>query len=303
MPRTTGVFVKRAAKRKRSNRRVAKRRVKRRLTNAKIKDIVSRKKRDTMLAYSPFQNAGSTGTLTLPIRGQSFQKRGGTEFPHFNLWCASYRKLATTDFDSVRTARSVYLKGLSETYRVEVFNAPWQWRRIVFRTKDRFIGANAQSPTYATPAIGGFASSNVRMVGQGLTTPGQPAFTFEGQTTAVPIEGIVFKGATGVDWVNPFNAPIDKQRIKLLSDQKFRVASGNESGAAKIKKFYTPLNTTITYDDDEAGVEQFTSGFASDSDKWGNVYVLDIFWNEAGDDASLNDMLWTANSTMYWHEH
>ncbi len=301
MPRTTGVFVKRVAKRKRSNKRVAKRRVKRRLTNAKLKDIVSRKKRDTMGSVTA---VGGVSPYPVPgVRGQSFAQRPGfSDSPHFNLWCASYRIQNTTPFDTVRNQPTVYMKGLKDTYRIEIQNAAWQWRRVVFASHERFVGTNLASATYAQQTIGGAATANNRIVGQGAT-PGQPSISIEGQTAQVDVQDIVFRGNRGIDWINVFMAPVDTRRVKLLSDQKFRLSSGNESGAAKVKNFYTPINKTLIYDDDELGINQGTSGFASSAGGVGNIYVMDVFWNETGGDQTEAGMNWNANATLYWHEH
>lgn len=303
MPRTTGVFVKRAAKRKRSNRRVVKRRVKRRLTNAKLKDIVSRKKRDTMTAYSSFGSPTAPFALP-PVRGTSFSPRTAAEQPHFNLWCASYRPLAAAAYDSGRNMQSVYVKGLSDRYRIEIENAPWEWRRIVFMSQTRYTGTASTTRTFLTdPSIGSRTVANMRVVGQG-TTNGQPSISVvQNPSVGVDLFDVIFKGQRGIDWVNYFTAKTDTSLIKVLSDKKFRLGSGNESGAAKVKKFYTPVNKTLVYDDDEAGVDQNGSGFTAAGAKNGNIYVLDMFWNEAGNDPTAAGMTWSADATYYWHEH
>lgn len=298
MPRTTGVFVKRRAKRAKKTRR---RKATRKLTNRKLKDIVSRKKRDTMCSWSPHNNA----TLPVPLgpRGLEFQHRPSTtDNPHFNLWCASFRHCSANQLDSTRTARSIYMKGLSDTYRVEIRNAPWEWRRIVFASQVRFIGDNSQSATHLPDqSFADRTAANCRVVGQGVN-PGQPSITIEGTTGGIDPFDIIFAGTRGIDWTSYFTAPTDKGTIRVLSDKKFRIASGNESGAAKIKKFYTPVNKMLHYDDDESGTEQQTNGWISQSAKLGNIYVLDMFWNEAGQDTSFADMVWNAESVMYWHE-
>lgn len=298
MPRTTGVFLKRRTKRVAKTRRRKATRKARKLTNAKIKDITSRKKRDTMISYAP------TTATVLPVRGQSYNQRPGfTDSPHFNLWCASYRGLKEADFDSTRTAQRVFLKGLSETYRVEIQNGPWQFRRIVFATKDRYVGGDTFSATFNTDNISGLNTANNRIIGQGAAA-GQPKIALlAAPTTQIDIQDIVFKGLRGVDWTNVFLAPVDRTRVKLISDQKFRISSGNDSGAAKVKKFYTPINKMMTYDDEEVGLGQVGSGWSSDSQGIGNIYVMDVFWNEVGGDQTDDTMTWNTNATLFWHEH
>lgn len=254
-----------------------------------------------MPAWSPTGSA--TTPRAPPVRGVTFAHRSSAaEQPHFNLWCASQRKLSVSALDSARNTQSVYVKGLMDTYRIEIQNAPWEWRRIVFATKARMVGGNDQSQTYLQSlSFEDRTAANARVVGQG-TAAGQPAIQIEGTGTGIDAFDDVFKGLRGVDWTNYFTASTDKSLIKVLSDKRFRVSSGNESGAAKVKKFYTPINKTLVYDDQENGTDQLTNGWSSNSAGIGNIYVLDMFWNEAGGDITVADMIWTAESTMYWHE-
>jgi hypothetical protein len=298
MPRTTGVFVKRRAKRVAKTRR---RKRTRKLTNRKLKDIVSRKKRDTMCGWSPHDSANNP--LPTPVRGLEFGHRpNASDNPHFNLWCASYRQLGIAAFDTTRNTQRVFVKGLKDTYRLEIQNAPWEWRRLVFSTHTRYVGGNAQSATYLpNNSFGAKVAANSRVVGQG-TEPGQPAINLEGTSTGIDAFDDIFRGQRGVDWNSYFTAPPDTNLIKVFSDKKFRIASGNESGAAKVKKFYTPINKTIVYDDEEQGTDQVTNGWVSQACKTGNIYVLDMFWNETGADTTFANMRWNAEATFYWHE-
>jgi hypothetical protein len=116
------------------------------------------------------------------------------------------------------------------------------------------------------------------------------------------IDGIIFKGAKGVDWNDPIVAPVDTRRVSLKYDKCITVRSGNANGAVLEKKLWHGMNKNLVYDDDETGDSESTSYSSVDSKPgMGDYYVLDII--QAGTGGTTGDaILVQANSTLYWHE-
>lgn len=238
------------------------------------------------VSRNPYTLSGATGTqvcIFMPTAMDLDTNTGGN----------------TITQESVRTATTCYIKGFSETLRIQTSSQlPWFWRRIVFRAK------NSNFYQYAT------ADSPLSTVGPAyveVTTQGMQRLwmnqTINGANQSLAnIEGYMFKGAFTVDWDDRLTAKIDTRRIDLISDRTTTIRSGNAAGSVKSVKHYIPYNHNLVYDDDETG-KDMVSRYGSVNDKQGNgdLLIYDIFQPGAG--GTTADLLQVVgNATLYWHE-
>lgn len=220
---------------------------------------------------------------------------------HMTLQCPSHRFLSPNNaaYLSYRTDTRPFIKGLSETYFLNPSDAAvWEHRRIVFATKSTFVAAVL--PNIGAQTAAGDASSRRQFRDMSGVTTGN--YT----TLQQQLYDIVFAGVDTVDWRNPMLAKTDKARIDVYSDVKYSIFSGNAVGRSKYKKFYTPINKTIQYDDEENGLAISPSAVSvQDKRGMGNIFVLDLFVviNPAvpGTPAS-SQLSISSQQTLYWHE-
>lgn len=204
----------------------------------------------------------------------------------------------TVSQQAARTASTCYMRGFAESIRLTTSSPlTWFWRRTVFRS--RFFGLDQYSskdtPTNTTGPSYTETSNGMQRLYMNLTING-------GNQTITNLQGLMFKGQVGIDWVDPHTAPIDTSRIDLISDRRIIMRSGNQSGTVREFKFWHPYNGNLVYDDDEQGAgesEAYTS--VTDNRGKGNMYVVDQFQPSLGFAAS--DLLAvTSTATLYWHE-
>lgn len=250
----------------------------------RILEVASTKKRDTMriatINGGTIAPVGMRGAAS-PIPADNF---------YSGIWCPTYRLFnSTITNESARNARTVYWKGLAERYRIETTtNLPVEFRRIVFSCPDRILLTSTAAATDQPPFM--FESATNRYWRSLGTGPMNTDY----------LDGI-FAGQRGIDWLNPMTAKTDTKRVKVLSDRRYKISSGNDAQTAKEFKFYDVFNKNMTYDDDEAGGLVATSGFAqySNNGQMQNVYVLTLLY------AITNQALTPTvdiTSTVYWHE-
>lgn len=249
-----------------------------------ILNMTSVKKRDTMRIATI--NSGSA--TAAPMRGVSLGI--ANEQFYAGIWCPTWRLFDSTDSTPAsRQSRTVYWKGFAERYRIETqTNYPIEMRRIVYSTPDR-IQLIAGAPAQASPPFFVEQTSN-----RYWRTTG------DGQMNIDYLDDI-FAGVRGVDWLNPMNAKTDTRRVKIISDKKYKIASGNDRVMMKELKFYDALEKNMTYDDDENGGLITTTGFSevSRAGALQNVYVVNLFYATANIASSFSLDI---DSTVYWHE-
>lgn len=122
---------------------------------------------------------------------------------------------------------------------------------------------------------------------------------FNGSTVGVA-DGLIFRGAQGVDWVDRHIAPTDNRTVTILSDKKRTFNSGAGS-YARVEKQWVPFNKSLVYNDDESGSSEISSNFSTQGKQgMGDVYVYDVFTPTPA--LGTGTLLWTAQASLYWHE-
>lgn len=266
-----------------------------RMTKRRILNVTSRKKRNGMLSFS---NTASSGASQTVAQGPAYVNGVGTGF---FLWVATAQDLVdsnnntgTVSEEAARTATSCYMRGLSEHIRIQTSSGlPWFWRRICFTYKGTFP-RSTDTPTQTSIAY--LDTSN-----------GMQRLWFNTDVNNTPnlrneVDGIIFKGAKGVDWNDIIVAPTDTRRITVKYDKTRLIRSGNANGTIIESKLWHPMGKNIVYADDESGENEATSYLSVNSKAgMGDYYVLDLI--QAGTGGSTSDAcLIQANSTLYWHE-
>lgn len=220
------------------------------------------------------------------------------------LWCATAQDLTDQGGslgkiaeDATRTSRITFMKGLSEHVRVQTSSPlPWFHRRICFTVKggDFVVASSLDVPNNSVLPYSDTTSGIVRYAFNTLVN--NMSNTINNQ------DGILFKGAKGLDWNDYIVAPIDTSRITLKYDKTFRYISGNGVGTVKELKLWHGMGKNLVYADDESGDGEVTSYLSSDSKAgMGDYYVMDFI--QGGTGGTTTDLLsMTFNSTLYWHE-
>jgi len=260
-----------------------------------ILNKTSRKKRDTMLTVS---NTSSTGafqelkTGPLIIAGNSNAAV---------LWLATAR-----DFDrdgglntitdlAARTSTTCYMRGLSETLRIQTNSpVPWIHRRICFTFKGDRLYQPYQGDTIGTP----WQDTQ----GPGMRRQWQNMSVTGANGIYAALITVLFRGVADVDWNDVMTAHIDTTRITLKYDKVRTYQSGNQNGFVRSVKHWHPMNKNLVYDDDESGQSHTTKYVSVDSKAgMGDYYVVDFFapggTRTAGDLLSVN-----SETSLYWHE-
>ncbi len=122
-----------------------------------------------------------------------------------------------------------------------------------------------------------------------------------GTTDAANINGLVFKGVANVDWVDPFVAKVDTQRVTLKYDHTRVFSSGNQQGKFFQDSRWYPMNKNLLYNNDENGESEIDATFSTFAKPgMGDYYVMDIFDAASG---AVGDVLqFRPEATIYWHE-
>lgn len=269
----------------------------------KMIDMMSVKKKDTMMSQAAVginPNPNSTvvsGGLLITDTTTSTYHAG----IHMTLQIPSYRFLVANNsaFKSFRTSTRPFIKGLFEQYQIAAADASvWEHRRIVWSSKDVY-SATVAANIGAMSAQGDAVSYRVFRDMSGVTSGNYTDL----QTR---LYDVVFQGIDSVDWRTPFLAKVDRSRVNLLSDTKYQISTNNAVPRTKYKKFWTPINRTIQYDDEENGLNVSPSPISvSSKSGMGNIFVLDLFQCVNKDPATTagNAVLQVSSSqTLYWHE-
>lgn len=267
------------------------------MTRKRILNITTTKKRDQMLSVSNArglnsttpspENTSGTGAVNLAPGPALIRGNGGVYvFP----WICTARNISPSiNLPTSRNSETVYMRGLKERIRCETNSgASFRWRRIAFTYKGNALWINANAGAYWRlnwPGIG--ATRNLALV------------SAEARTL---IDRILFKGTFDRDYRNYMDAIVDRTTINVKMDKTFNIRSGNETGICKTYNLWHPMNSNLTYDDDEDGDGVIANVLSTNSKLgMGDYYIIDFI---QGVSAGTTDdiMVFDPVSTLYWHE-
>lgn len=294
---------KRRSTTKTARRRVAK--TGRRISRKRVLNLVSRKKRDSMMAVSYVSPFGSSAAGGIVVNASDRYWAFG--------WIATARSnmVNTTTgtrgsiFDTpTRTASNPYMVGLKERIRLETSTGrPFVWRRICFTFKGTGLVYD-HDPTSAFPNVAAHWFHDGGIAGMMRALTRLTGGTFPGTETGIwnQLRATLFRGAFSIDWDNPIIAPTNNQRVRIHYDRTTTIRSGNEEGTMKVRSVWHPMRKRLMYDDIEYGGEEI-GPYLSTSGRFGmgDYYVIDIF--DTGVGGSGDDQLsFVPEATLYWHE-
>lgn len=293
--RVNRTYRKKASSRRRSSGRTRYRKRRGGMSQKRVLNLTSRKKRDTMQYYT-------NNTVDTPNPGGEVYTAaptvvvGGSGRAQCFIFCPTAREFSSSlaglpaiisDVAS-RTATTCYMRGLSERIELQVSDGlPWQWRRICFTAK----GFQTQLTTGPGFSLYSETSAGyVRLMNQ-----------IDG-TNQTAMENLLFRGQAGVDWLDPISAPTDNSRLTIKYDKTITIASGNEDGVIRKYNRWMPMNHNLVYDDDETGGSEAASHFSVVGKAgMGDYYIVDYFRPRVGS-SSENRLLFAPQATLYWHE-
>lgn len=257
--------------------------------------MTSRKKQDNMAAYTNVTPGSTNGNTNYGLGGAVLE---GTTL-YIMPFCATARpgtnasNIQGSPLDNaMRTSTTCFMRGLKENVEIVTNNGrAWQWRRICISLKGEnitgLVGTGYRLDTLTS-------NGNVRVLnswGNSLT-----------DQRFATLADLLFKGASLVDWIDPFTAPVDTRRVTLHYDKTRILQSGNEQGILRKVKMWHPMNKNIVYGDDENGDDEVTNRYSVDTKQgMGDYFVIDII--KAGLGGTTTDrMAFTPQATLYWHE-
>lgn len=270
------------------------RRYPRKMSNKRILNVTSKKKRDNMQQITNM-DAGTITPGTLAAREAFLNGNNIFMIP----WIPTARPAVGSDAtggqpieEAVRTSTTCYMRGVKENISIRTADgAPWKWRRICFRMKGDYI-IKTTTATARTDYIqsGTTGSGVMRPVTNWLQTVAQ----------AATIEELIFAGTRGYDWDDPFLATLDANRISIAYDKTTTLQSGNESGFIRTFHRWHGMNKNLVYQDDQRGSEEAVVPYSTTGIKgMGDYYIIDYFRSNGAAEAQLGLRY---NSTLYWHE-
>ncbi|QCW23734.1 MAG: putative capsid protein [Genomoviridae sp.] len=252
-----------------------------RQSRRRLLNIVSTKKKDTMLPYYAFSGAFTKGPIVFD---------GSSNTTKLVLWNASARPLKVaigTEATTYRGATEVFQRGLKEKIFIETNSAnPWIWRRIVFTNSTIRIASDSND--YFDPVGVSGMSRALRVV----ATPTRNILNFE-----------LFKGTQTVDWEDHINAQVNTEKCRIFYDRTMSITSGNTAGRILNINRWHGFNKTMIYDDKEIGDVKNINYWAASSvhNTLDDVYVLDMF-RPASYSTVANTLVFNPQATIYWHE-
>jgi len=272
------------------------------MTRKRLLNISSRKKRDTMLpaSNSNATSAGGPNNTTTPlVAGAAVLTANNT---YFFPWVATARDLTTDPnntastiiSDGARTASTCFMRGLAERCEIQTNSGlSWQWRRICFTFKGNQL--------YSSGGTGYNMLAKAQTTGWSRLLQNWYNGSISGPTNN--LTSYMFKGAYGVDWIDPLAAQLDNSRISVKYDKIRNFNSGNALGICRFFKMWHPMNHNIVYDDDEYGETKGISAATSTNSKagMGDYYVVDYFRAGSGG-TNADQLIFFPTATLYWHE-
>lgn len=267
------------------------------MTRKRILNMTTTKKRDQMMSFSNARGPNSTtpdppnllpnNTIQSIAAPALIRGNGGVYvFP----WICTARGISPSiDLPTSRNSETVYMRGLKERIRVETnTGASFRWRRIAFTYKGNALWLNANPGAYwnlSKPDIG--AVRNVVVV------------SAEARTA---IDRVLFKGTFDKDYRSYMDAIVDNSTVNVKMDKTFNIRSGNGSGVCKTYNLWHPMNSNLTYDDDESGDSVIGNVLSTGSKLgMGDYYIIDIIQGVSAGTAD-DQMVFDPTATLYWHE-
>jgi len=262
-----------------------------------ILNKTSRKKRDILKPWTNITPATPLGGPEGPL-GLIPIIPGNITAPLQTLWIATARDAddaagtpGTVKEQAVRTAQTVFWRGVKETLRIETSSSvPWQWRRICFTFKGTTLFEGADTDPGTAPYFRETSNGYMRLW-RGVDSP-----------QLGTLNDYVFKGSALADWSSVITAQTDPLRITVKYDRVVTIRSGNDSGTIRTFKMWHGMNKNLVYDEDEIGDQETSTALSVQSKAgMGDYYIMDIFSPLLG--SSQNDQLAIRSDTqVYWHE-
>nr|WPD49012.1 MAG: capsid protein [Grus nigricollis-associatied genomovirus] len=270
------------------------------MSKRSILNLTSRKKRDTMLAWSnTVPGTGAVQGATVSAYAVNGTRTG------FTIYAATARDLNDANAavnnivdEADRTATTCYMRGLAENLRyTSSTGKAWLHRRIC---------VTARGPTQLHQIVDDTSPVNTQFnraeTSNGWVRAWLDINLNNSPNTFASIRALLFKGTEASDWTDLITAQLDTRRLDVKFDRTFTIRSGNESGILKERKLWHPMNKNLVYDDDEAGGSETTKVFSvADKRGMGDYFIIDIFQPAFG--ATSADILRVdSQSSLYWHE-
>lgn len=253
------------------------------MSKRQVLNIASKKKRNTILPHN-FNHLGvSEGAGVKDIGSDR------TTFLLSRPTALYYDEDAA--YDHGRNSRTIYWRGIKEVIDVNVLGGTsWRWRRIVFEAKGLETAQSALNSLVTNVETSvGFPRAIVEMSGD---PPG---------SLRNALNAVLFTGRGEVDWLSEFNARVDANRVRVISDEFHTLRSGNDRGHFHQFKRWYPLNRNMTYNDDEDGKDQTKNAWAAPGrGGMGDVYIYDMF--QPMEFAPNFRIQFAPTATLYWHE-
>lgn len=262
----------------------------RKMSNKRILNVTSKKKKDVMRTWTNMDANNTVGNF----RAGSAILQGNNTY--VIPWAATSRPAlsqvgshGSPVEEAVRTATTCYMRGLKE--RIQILSdtgAPWKWRRICVRLRGDFLYSKE---TGTTPLS--LLTEDAGMV--------RLATNWGNNATAInDLFRILFRGERNIDWRDPLIAPTDSRRWDIVYDKTTHITCGNESGVYRTYNRWHAMNKNLVFDDDQDGGDQELRRWSVEGKQgMGDYYVIDFFAGNGGADDQLSVEY---NSTLYWHE-
>lgn len=265
--------------------------------------MMSSKKHDTMLQASATGSNPDPASATIPNRDITITAattNTSAAGVHCFINCPTWRWLVpnNANYPAYRTNTRCFIKGISEKFSLLPNDTSvWYHRRVIVGIKPP-IG---QSQAGLADAIGAQASAGATSYRQMRDFTGQSSGGY--QIVWDSIQATLFYGIKTVDWDNQMNARIDRSRFDVYSDKKYSIRSGNATPSPRFPKFWTSINKTIQYDDEENGISMTPYPNSVQSKiGCGNIYVIDFFEAPVPVSTVTSTLTIDTQQTIYWRE-
>lgn len=226
------------------------------------------------------------------------------------LWCPTARYKAGYGGNQIatRNADSVYWKGIAERLHIESDTSdPWQWRRIVFEFQGGFDIESIPFEKWGSfepdipgitpvPGTGGDLTNPVGL--SGITRVNRTLEPLTSDELSV-VYSRLFKGQRFVDWLDPTTARVDRGDLKVHSDTRIMMKSGNDAAIYRDIKRFLALNKTMSYNAQESGSLDVTASLCDNKSPMKDVFIFDLFSQPS---LAPGNIQVSTTTTAYWHE-
>lgn len=257
------------------------------MTNRRILNLTSRKKRDNMPPTSIQDDPTMIDTPGVPKT-----LSGGSIYGF--LFSPSARNHSWTEGSDTyaRQRTDTFCKGYAERITFETSSAAnWLWRRIVFATKDDFYQAFPNATLELNAGTEGYVRTMWNFLGADASAdPARNA-----------LEEMLFQGTSGNDWNDRFVAKVDTRRVTVMQDFTRRLQSNNARGVYHHVKTWVPVNKRLVYDEDENADSKEQSVWSTRGKLGiGNLFIYDAIICAGGTED--DELEFNPQGTYYWHE-